>query len=77
VRFLPVIFADLHTFHVWEMADGPALLIGVDLLRQFESVDLDFGRSEVLFRVPGYATVTGSRIPGGADLARSIRPQGS
>ena len=77
VRFLPVIFADLHTFHVWEMADQPALLIGVDLLRQFESVDLDFGRSEVLFRLPGYATVTGSRIPGGADLARSIRPQGS
>lgn len=77
VRFLPVIFADLHTFHVWEMADQPALLIGVDLLRQFESVDLDFGRSEVLFRVPGYATVTGTRIPAGADLARSIRPKGS
>jgi predicted aspartyl protease len=77
VRFLPVIFADLHTFHVWEIADQPALLIGVDLLRQFESVDLDFGRSEVLFRVPGYSTVTGTRIPAGADLARSIRPKGS
>jgi len=74
VRHLPVIFADLHTFHVWDMADMPALLIGVDLLRQFETVDLDFGRSEVLFRVPGYETITGTRIPGRGDTARTIQP---
>jgi len=69
-----LIFADLHTFHVWDMADMPALLIGVDLLRQFETVDLDFGRSEVLFRVPGYETITGTRIPGRGDTARTIQP---
>lgn len=76
VRSLPVIFADLHTFHVWGMNDAPALLIGVDLLRRFDSVDLDFGRSEVLFRLPGYSGTTGSRIPGATtDVINSMRPR--
>lgn len=67
VRRLAVLFADLHTFHLWGMADEPALLIGVDLLKRFDSVDLDFGRGEVLFRVPGFTpSETGSRLKGGS-----------
>ena len=76
VRRLGVVFADLHTFHVWNMADTPALLIGVDLLRQFETVDLDFGRSEVLFRLPSYETMTGTRIPGPRSDIISLLPRG-
>ncbi|MGE5502383.1 MAG: aspartyl protease family protein [Ignavibacteriales bacterium] len=78
INKLAVIFADLHTFHVWGMAEEPALLIGVDLLRRFETVDLDFGRSEVLFKVPGYApAITGTRLPGGSlDSVHTVRHGG-
>jgi predicted aspartyl protease len=52
LKSLPVAFADLHTFHLWPVGERPALLIGIDVLRLFEYVSLDFGRSEVRFRVP-------------------------
>jgi predicted aspartyl protease len=46
------VFADLHTFRIWDLQDRPAILVGVDVMRQFEAVELDFGRSEVTFRYP-------------------------
>ena len=48
----PVAFAELHTFHMWNLVDQPAILIGVDILSRFESVSLDFFRNEVRFRLP-------------------------
>ena len=48
----PVAFADLHTFHMWNMIDKPAILIGVDILSRFQTVCLDFARNEVRFRPP-------------------------
>lgn len=41
--------ADIHVFKIWELENKPALVIGMDLLTQFESVSLDFGRSAVKF----------------------------
>ena len=52
LKYLPVVFADLHTFDIWKLNDAPAILIGVDVMSQFESVSLDFGRGEVRFNVP-------------------------
>ncbi|HEX5775390.1 MAG TPA: retroviral-like aspartic protease family protein [Caulobacteraceae bacterium] len=46
------VFADLHTFRIWDLQDTPAILVGVDVMRHFEAVELDFGRSEVTFRGP-------------------------
>jgi hypothetical protein len=43
------IFADLHIFDLWKLNDRPAILIGVDVLRHFHDVTLDFGRKEVVF----------------------------
>ena len=51
----PVAFADLHTFHMWNMIDRPAILIGVDILSRFQTVCLDFARNEVRFRLPDQA----------------------
>jgi predicted aspartyl protease len=45
----PIAFADLHTFELWELTDRPALLVGMDLLRIFQLVAIDFGAREVLF----------------------------
>ena len=52
LRQLPVVFADLHTFEIWQLNNEPAILIGVDVMSQFESVTLDFPRREVRFTVP-------------------------
>ena len=44
-----VTYADMHVFDIWDLKDSPALVIGMDLLSQFEQVALDFGRSQVRF----------------------------
>ncbi|HYG28572.1 MAG TPA: retroviral-like aspartic protease family protein [Caulobacteraceae bacterium] len=49
---LVCVFADLHTFRIWDLADKPAILVGVDVMRHFEAVELDFGRREVTFSGP-------------------------
>jgi hypothetical protein len=46
-----VVYADLHVFKIWGLADTPALILGMDLLTQFNAVALDFGRSQVRFDV--------------------------
>ncbi|WP_172448469.1 retroviral-like aspartic protease family protein [Caulobacter mirabilis] len=47
---LSCVFADLHTFALWQLTDRPAMLIGVDVMRHFDSIELDFSRSKVSFR---------------------------
>ncbi|WP_293905677.1 aspartyl protease family protein [Phenylobacterium sp.] len=42
-------FAPLHIFSLWGLNDRPAMLVGIDVLRNFDSVALDFGRREVTF----------------------------
>ena len=46
---VPVVYADTHVFEIWGLAQTPAVLLGMDLLRQFRAVSLDFGRSQVRF----------------------------
>jgi len=42
-------FSPLHIFTLWGLQDRPAMLVGIDVLRNFDSVTLDFGRREVVF----------------------------
>lgn len=46
---VPVTYADMHVFDIWGLKDKPALVLGMDLISQFEQVSLDFGRSQVRF----------------------------
>jgi hypothetical protein len=68
VQQLSAVFADLHIFDLWGLLQQPALLIGVDVLRRFDSVVLDFGRREVTFTPPrlvrNRASSAGSAAPG-------------
>lgn len=50
---LSCVFADLHTFAIWDLIDRPAILIGMDVMRHFRAIELDYGRREVVFRTPG------------------------
>jgi predicted aspartyl protease len=51
VTNIPMAFCDLHLFDMWGLRDRPALLLGVDVLRMFSRVELDFGNQAVLFKV--------------------------
>jgi len=42
-------FAPLHIFSLWGLDRRPAMLVGIDVLRQFDEVTLDFGRRQVTF----------------------------
>lgn len=50
---LSAVFADLHIFKLWELDDRPAILVGVDVMRHFDAIELDFANRRVLFRTPG------------------------
>jgi hypothetical protein len=39
-------------FDIWDLKGEPAILIGVDVMRHFESIELDFGKRMVTFRTP-------------------------
>jgi hypothetical protein len=43
-------FANLHVFNIWGL-HGPAVMIGVDALSSFDTVTLDFQRSQVRFQL--------------------------
>ncbi len=52
IQHAPVAYASLHTFTQFGLDDRPALLLGMDVLRVFRSVSIDFRRREVLFVLP-------------------------
>lgn len=48
---VPVVYSEAHVFDLWGLKQTPAIVLGMDLLSQFESVSLDFGRSQVRFDI--------------------------
>lgn len=46
---VPVVHANVHVFDIWGLRDKPAIVLGMDLLTQFDRVSMDFGRSRVRF----------------------------
>jgi predicted aspartyl protease len=49
---LTTVFADLHIFDIWDLKSKPSLLIGIDAMRQFDAITLDYGRRQVIFTLP-------------------------
>ena len=52
---LAAVFADLHIFKLWDLDDRPAILIGIDVMRHFEGIELDYGNRRVILRTPAGA----------------------
>ncbi len=52
VSNLRVVYADLHPFNLWGLTDKPAMLMGMDVIRFFDLVALDYGRNELRFVLP-------------------------
>ncbi|MDB5704844.1 MAG: hypothetical protein JWN66_1960 [Sphingomonas bacterium] len=49
---LPIAFADVAPFKRFGLADEPALMLGMDALRLFRHVEVDFANREVRFALP-------------------------
>jgi predicted aspartyl protease len=49
ITSLPILFADLHVFDLWEAQETPTLLMGADIMGLFSRIILDFGSDEVTF----------------------------
>lgn len=47
----PIAIADLQVFDIWGLADRPALVIGMNWLRMFKRVSVDYGRKELRFEL--------------------------
>jgi len=48
---VPIAFADVPPFELFGLSDGPALLLGTDLLETFSRVSLDFRARKVRFQL--------------------------
>ncbi|WP_309645160.1 retroviral-like aspartic protease family protein [Phenylobacterium sp.] len=48
---VPVVFSDVPVFKLWDLHETPTMMLGIDLLTQFTTVSLDFGRSSVRFDI--------------------------
>ena len=62
---LPITFSDSPTFRALGLEDEPALLLGMNELRLFNRVAIDFRRREVLFDLPREASWPGLARSGG------------
>lgn len=49
INDMPIGFADVHPFRQLKLQDRPAMLLGMDVLRLFDRVSVDFARREVRF----------------------------
>ncbi len=49
--------ADLDVFKIWDLADKPAMLIGLNFLREFRTVSVDFRRKEYRLKLASSAWV--------------------
>ena len=47
----PIAIADLQVFELWDLTERPALVIGMNWLRQFKRVEIDYGRQDLRFQL--------------------------
>jgi len=57
IHDLPIAFADAHPFKKLGLLDRPAILLGMDALKLFERVSVDFGNRRVKLLTPGRSEV--------------------
>jgi predicted aspartyl protease len=48
---VPVVFSDLYTFSLFHLQNRPAMLLGVNVLRQFDRVSIDYRHRQVSFKL--------------------------
>jgi predicted aspartyl protease len=70
INYLPVAFADVHPFRQLQLMDRPALLLGMDALRLFDRVSVDFANRRVRVLLDDSSMSQELRMAGNAPRAR-------
>jgi hypothetical protein len=52
INDMPIAFADVHPFKKLDLMDRPAILLGMDVLRLFERISVDFANRKVRLLAP-------------------------
>lgn len=60
---LPIAFADAVPFKRFGLSDTPALMLGMDTLRLFRRVQIDFANREIRLTLPRNVVATSARTP--------------
>jgi hypothetical protein len=71
INDMPVAFADVHPFAKLGLTDKPAVLLGMDALRLFDRVSVDFPNRRVRLLGGSRSQLEGARFANAARAARS------
>ena len=65
LTYTPLVVAPLEVFDIWGLGNQPALLFGMDCLRRFRRVSIDYGRKELRFELAstGFAQPLQAALP--------------
>jgi predicted aspartyl protease len=61
VNDLPMSFADAHAFTALGLKDRPAMLLGMDGLRLFDRIEIDYANKRIIFDLPDGAARSGGQ----------------
>jgi predicted aspartyl protease len=70
---MPIAFADVELFNLLGLTDRPAILLGMDALRMFERVSIDFARRRVRLLPPRSSLVPETRMASAGNGGRGSR----
>jgi predicted aspartyl protease len=56
---MTTVYADLHVFELWDLMKRPSLLLGMDVMTQFNAIELDYANRQVVF----YLATNGASRP--------------
>ena len=59
---LAVAFADAHIFKQLSLEDKPAILLGMNAMRAFDRITIDFAEKKVRFKLPDTSMLGGVRF---------------
>lgn len=59
---LAIVFADAHTFRQMKLDERPALLLGMNALKAFEQVSIDFANKRMRVRPPKESGLAGAQL---------------
>ena len=62
LRDLSIAFADAHIFRQLKLDEKPALLLGMNAMRAFDRISIDFAAKKVRFVLPGTSMRSGVRV---------------
>jgi len=71
INYLPIAFADVHPFRQLQLLDRPAILLGMDALRLFHRVSVDFANRRVRLLTPESSENRNVQMASGPEIVRT------